>query len=289
MTRLVFLTDTHLGALKPGYHLQPGYPTWLPELLNALAAWIRERGDISAVLHGGDLLHGFKAELLAEARAKFAALDRPLLLCLGNHDLDTPEELAEWARTLPEYFPGGTDHASLDLPEVTVHALRNHWLPGLEPALTPEQLASLRRAVAAAPDRPHLLLVHGNAYPALPARPTPPVLPPPPPRAWTRQLEQLCAELPAIRLVLTGHLHANTWQQAGPTPILCGSSFVESPFEFKLIEVDHEHLRVSTHSLYHRLTQRADYDFDSTHVQGTAGSRSGEYRWAGHPVMEPSP
>ena len=43
---------------------------------------------------------------------------------------------------------------------------------------------------------------------------------------------------------------------------------METPFEFKLIEVDESNFKISTHNLISQVKFKASYDFDKVFVQG---------------------
>jgi len=58
------------------------------------------------------------------------------------------------------------------------------------------------------------------------------------------------------------------------TQYITVSSFVETPFEFKLFEVDGKTLSMQTHNLREAIGFPTVYDWDSTFVQGRAKDRS---------------
>lgn len=86
MTRLLFISDTHLGAGPMGDQQQKGYPEMLSAILSALQETLRTEGRIDFVLHGGDMIDSTTDANLAGAMVTFE-LSVPVYLCLGNHDV----------------------------------------------------------------------------------------------------------------------------------------------------------------------------------------------------------
>ena len=54
---------------------------------------------------------------------------------------------------------------------------------------------------------------------------------------------------------------------------------METPFEFKLIEVDESNFKISTHNLISQVKFKASYDFDKVFVQGRLIDRGAIADW----------
>jgi 3',5'-cyclic AMP phosphodiesterase CpdA len=279
MARFVYLSDTHLGGTQAGFLQQPKYPEQLPALVRHLADWIVADGAIDFVLHGGDLLDATTPANLAAVRDTFA-LPVPLYLCLGNHDLTTPNALTDWLRAASVCFPDGAPCYTLRRPDCRVHVVPNHWddLPWFwggpqRDHFRPEQLAFLRAALAEAPHLPHVLATHAPARPVYPEQTGLPAPIHPSSAEFQAALTQLAADHPHLRLVLSAHNHLNAHRQEQRTHYVSSPSFVETPYEFKVIEVRPGYLRVTTHSLVERVAWRPAYDFARNYVQGRVCDR----------------
>ncbi len=305
MTRFVVIADTHLtpdGAEPEGYHQQPRYVTRLPELLSPLDAWIRSRAGgpeaVDFVLHLGDMLDRASPEAVEAAQGAFR-LSVPTYLCLGNHDMATEPGATEpadalWAGIAPAFFPSGKLTASLDLGDGVLHVVPTQWceVPFLwreeqRPHFLDAQIAHLEHELGRRLDVPHILCTHGDVV-----APTPWAQPPRagtdvhqaetspshagPPRAYTDTVLDLARRFPQLRLVLSGHTHFNTHEVVERTHLVTASALVETPFEFKVVEVTRSRLRMTTLPLLPEVTFRAAYDWDKVWVQGRRFDRAFE-------------
>ena len=279
MTRFLYLSDTHWGSDGMGYKLQPKYDTRLPELLSALESWISENSPIDFLLHGGDMIHTLDTESLQTARDHFR-LSIPVHLCLGNHDLTVKGGLDQWLTSAPEFFANGTPNYGIDTAECTIHVSPNHyenesyyWSKVQDIHLRKTQLEEIAARISKRRNTTHILLTHCPVHPigtdqtgeAEPFHT--------PPEAFTRSITSLVEER-GISCVLGAHSHANMHKELNGVNYITVSSFVESPFEFKLFEVSADTLSMTTHSLRGRLDFPTDYNFDQTFVQGRARDRS---------------
>ena len=77
-----------------------------------------------------------------------------------------------------------------------------------------------------------------------------------------------------VTCVLGAHSHVNMKREINGVNYITVSSFVETPFEFKLFEVTSDSVSMKTHNLLDRIDFRADYNWDNTFVQGRACDRS---------------
>jgi hypothetical protein len=88
------------------------------------------------------------------------------------------------------------------------------------------------------------------------------------------QLADLLQHACHVPLVLSAHSHINLHVQEGKRHYVGTSSFVEAPFEFKLIEIDAASLHVETIVLSPPFPFEWDYDRSRSYVQGRACDRS---------------
>lgn len=283
MTRFLYLSDTHLGGETALFHHQPPYPWHLPELVALLRGWCREHGPVDFLLHGGDLIHLTDDTFIARAADLFGSLGMPVHLCLGNHDLTSPDARRRWLAGAPCFFPGGATDYSLEFADCLLHVVPTQW--GDTPYcweeeqrahFLPAQLDRLQSALNRHPERLHILCTHapgravssaqtGFAKPFHPSGDD-----------YMALLDGLGAAHPHLRLVLSAHSHLNMHLHDGGVHYVSCSSFVETPFEFKLVEVDGACLRVSTHNLLDRVSFDAVYDWERTYVQGRPVDRGFE-------------
>jgi DNA repair exonuclease SbcCD nuclease subunit len=279
MTRFIYLADTHWGAGASGYHLQPKYDERLPELLVALRSWMEQAGPIDFVLHGGDLIHETSAAAIQSGAALFD-LAVPVYLCLGNHDLTAAGSLDQWQRLAPQLFPGNPASYGIDADDCTIHVMPNQygetpflWDQTQDPHLLPEQTEALEERLAVRSNSTQLILTHSPVYAISPAQ-TGQSEPFHAPSALFTEAVSTLAQTHGVACVLGGHTHANMNKTVRSTQYITVSSFVETPFEFKLFEVDGKTLSMQTHNLREAIGFPTVYDWDSTFVQGRAKDRS---------------
>lgn len=280
--RFVYITDTHLGGDRQGYHQQPRYPDRLPELLQCLDGWIRSEGNIDLVLHGGDMVEHATPEALREARECFR-LSVPVVLSLGNHDLTAPDAPSMWIAEASDFFPGGKLNPTVDLGDLLIHVVPTQWCATpfywddvQQPHLLPEHLAALEEELARRPAALHILATHSEVL-GVPVEQTGFAVPyHAPPPAFTTAVLELAARHPQLRAVLSGHTHINMHVLHGHTHIVTASSFVETPFEAKVVELTPEACTMRTLTLLPEISFAAAYDFDRTFVQGRPRDRGFE-------------
>ena len=274
MTRFVYLVDTHVGAAPMEFQMQQGYPERLPELLDALSEWMVIRGDVDFVLHGGDLVDRASDANIARA-AELFRLDVPMYLCLGNHDVTRPDSVDAWRDAAPEFFPDGSPSYAIETGDCVVHVLPNQWQQTpyswqdkQDPHFLGEQVAQLATGIATRPDATHLLATHSPVF-GLPPEQTGKANPfHAPPQSFTTQVVDLMKQFPQVRCVLGAHNHMNMHVEEGGVDYVTVSAFVETPFEFKLFEVDGDSIAMSTVNLADRLDWRGEYNQDRAFVQG---------------------
>lgn len=283
MTRFVYLSDTHWDSGAGGYTMQPKYDEALPQLLSALQAWMSAHGPIDFLLHGGDLIHETSADAIQQA-ASHLELDLPVYLGLGNHDLTTADALSSWLALAPQLFPTGSPDYTIAADDCLIHVIPNQWGAepflwhgALEPHFLPDQLERLEQRLLAGAGRPQLIVTHN---PVLDLDPAQTGLDQPfhqPPASFTDVVTAV-AQKHGVICVLGAHSHANMHRQHHGVRYVTVSAFVETPFEFKVFEIDSSSLTMQTHNLWQQSGLRADYDWNRTFAQGRACDRVLEHR-----------
>jgi len=280
MTRFLCIADTHLGADPMGYTQQRGYPERLREICRALVERVAAWGGVDFVLHGGDMVDaGTDANI--RAAAGLFDLPAPVYLCLGNHDLTTPDAVERWLELAPEFFVGDAPEYDVATDDCIVHVCPNHWCEtpyfwrdAQDIRFSLDQKERLARALDASPDLPHIILTHSPVY-GLPPEQTghrEPLHAPPP--EFASQIAAILAGHDCVRCVLGGHSHMNMRVNYDGVEFVTVSALSETPFEIKLFEVSREEMRMSTVSLASSLDFEAEYDEGRGFVQGRAVDRS---------------
>jgi DNA repair exonuclease SbcCD nuclease subunit len=279
MTKFIYLADSHYGSNPPGYQQQHACPERLPEIIDTLKKYIANE-NIDFVLHGGDLIDFTSEENIRGGADLFDALNVPVYLCLGNHDLTTPDALSQWIRFAPQLFPDGKPEFSILHEDCALHVAPNHWGDysyywnvDQRMSFYSAQQEFLETALSANTMRPHILLTHGPTF----------GLPPQqtgfdeeyhaPNKEFTQIMIDIAARHPHLRCVLGAHNHLNMCRHHNETYFVTTSAFVETPFEVKLFEVTREAVSMATITLGNRMSEKNDYDFDKTFVQGRSVDR----------------
>lgn len=226
-------------------------------------------------------------QMIEQAIADWATLSVPVYLALGNHDLTTYGALDLWFKFGGHLFEEESPLYTLDLGDGIIHVVPTQW--GSRPyywdgempqaCLYPEQLAELESRLAGHYHIPQILCCH-VAPMGIPAAQlgvgtdfdTPPA-------AYRQALQDLCKAYPSLHVILSGHSHVNSLGTLEHTHWIMASSFSESPFEFKDIEITEKGITIRTVSLFHDLNWRARYDFDAAYVQGRPCDRALEKSW----------
>ena len=280
MTRFIYLADTHLGATPMGYNQQAPYPERLSDILAALDGWIHQEGDIDFIIHGGDMIDRMSEDMVRRASDLFQ-FSIPVYLCLGNHDLTTEDSLDRWLKVAPEFFPDGHPEYLLDTPDGVVYVMPNHWCATpyywgevQDPQFSSDQHHVFNEVLTATSKVMQVFVTHSPVFGLPPAQT---LLPEPlhePAGAFSNTIGNLTAAHPGIRCVLGAHNHMNMHIEKTKVHYVTVSAFVESPFEFKLFEMQSDLLSMTTISLADRLPFKADYDKNKTFVQGRMIDRS---------------
>ena len=279
MAKFIYLTDTHYGGSPVLFHEQPSYPQRLPQLLALLDGRIRQDPDIQLVIHGGDMVNQCTPDALQGLEQVFR-LSVPLYLCLGNHDLTHPAALSRWMHGAPHFFPTGSPVFSLPLGDAFLHILPNQWCEtpyyweSVQDAhFLPNSLAAVEALIRQHPSAAHLLITHSNVLGIQPEQSGMDQAYNAPRESFTREVFDLLKRHPQLRHVISGHTHANTHVIRGGAHYITASSLVETPFEYKLMDVQDGRITMTTESLAGEVNFQADYDSERNFIQGRAADR----------------
>ncbi|WP_010276264.1 metallophosphoesterase family protein [Paenibacillus senegalensis] len=289
MTRFIYLTDTHIGANPIGFHQQPAYPEYAAEIAAALdREALKQKADF--IIHGGDLIDSCCKESIQKAYELFC-LSVPVYLCLGNHDLDHPDALRHWLQDAPRLFPGGKPEFELVTEVCRIHVMPNHWEEGRRyhwhkaqlPYFSEEQWLWLEAGLQQEPDKIHLLITHSPVFGMSREQSGLDRIIHDVPDDFQRSLVELVRRFPNLKAVFSGHNHLNTLTCESGAAFVTASSLVETPFEYKLIEVTETSLKMSTHSLgLPSLNGQApQYNEQKAYAQGRLQDRQFEFHYNG--------
>jgi DNA repair exonuclease SbcCD nuclease subunit len=281
MTRFLYIADTHVGATRTGYQQQKGCPEKLPQILSALCEYLSSSGGVDFILHGGDMLDSATEDNIVAAANAFHLLPHPVYLCLGNHDLTTPDAVDLWLELAPQFFIGGATDYTVASEDCVIHVAPNQWgdVPFYwdrtqRPHLSPAQMEHLKRELSMGSDLPHIILTHSPVH-GLPVEQT--GFPEPyhcPDASFTAEIMTLAERHANIRCILGAHNHLNMRIDHGGVEFATVSSMVETPFEFKLFEVTPRRIEMTTFGLSSALDFDLAYDFGKSFVQGREVDRS---------------
>ncbi|HOX38900.1 MAG TPA: metallophosphoesterase [Candidatus Brocadiia bacterium] len=252
MKRLIYFTDTHIGAGADAWGQQPTCAHLLPQLLSRLREWlIRNPADL--VLHGGDCTDAGNADQRRYELEFARSLPVPFRICLGNHDLRRPDSLGGWLSECREFFgenaTSGGDYV-VDLGPAALIVLTTRWqrqtvAPGFHwpdegvmwASFSDEQYEWLENRLERLRGRPAILAMHETLNP-LPPRLTgltEAIHAPPGPHI--QRMRDFINSHPQVRLVLSGHCHATCATRDGGCVLLTTSAFFEPPFQVRVITV----------------------------------------------------
>ncbi len=257
--RIAYLTDSHLGADGRGYHQQACWVGGLKTIMRRLGDLLCEH-EVDLVIHGGDMVDDARTELIGPALDQLAALGRPVLGCLGNHDVCAPDAMALWTNEVGRHAGITLADAHREFDECDVYVLNNYWDDGrgpvlywdpappyrYQPCVTDEQLAWLDSHLAKRHDRLAIIAVH-TQLDRVPA--SDPRLHDYIPRAYPAALNELFDRHRHVRLVLSGHCHVTALADHGQRVHLTTAATCEIPFHVRLIEIHDRGINVETHEL----------------------------------------
>jgi hypothetical protein len=207
-------------------------------------------------------------------------LPYPVYLCLGNHDLTTPDAADRWLSLAPQFFRNDSPSYTIESDDCMIHVVPNHWddnsfhwKDDQRPHLEPEQFDFLTAGLNTKPELPHIILTHNSVF-GLPTEQTgmaePFHIPPP---EFTHEISSFAAKHANVTCVLGAHNHLNMRVNHGGIQYVTVSSLVETPFEFKLFEVTSAGMEMSTVSLNSLMDIDGEYDPAKAFVQGRPADR----------------
>jgi DNA repair exonuclease SbcCD nuclease subunit len=274
MTKFIFISDTHLGANPMGYEQQKGYPDKINEIITTLSEYINKRQDIDFILHGGDMIDYTTKENIFAAADVFN-LPVPVYLCLGNHDLTTSEALDQWLKYAPQFFKNGKPDYTIDTLDCSIHISPNqweekpyYWSVKQSPHLLKYQKEFLSKDLNNKTDIPHILLTHSPVFGLPPGQTGLLESYHNPEENFSNEIKSISQKYPNLKCILGGHSHVNTCVDYENKMFITASSFVETPFEFKLFEVGKNNINMSTIGLSNEIPFNSEYNYDKTFVQG---------------------
>lgn len=286
MARFLFITDTHFGAEQVGFHQQPAYPDNIRELLDCLVREEIERSGIDFMLHGGDMVDRCEPDIVRGAAEVFR-LPVPVYLSLGNHDLTRRDALDIWLSEAPGFFNGRSPQYAVRCGDCVIHIVPNqweadalyYWHEAQVPYFAEDQIGRLEAAVSQHLDCVHLLSIHNPIFGVSPEQSGLAGIVHAVPDAFRETVTGLVRKHPNIKGVLSGHSHINTLVRDGEAIYASGSSFVETPFEYKVVEVTKHSLRIETRKVKSTLRFAPAYNPSRAFVQGRPQDREAELRF----------
>ncbi len=285
-TVFFFLTDSHVGGTRAGFQQQPRHSQLREAIFDGVGRAARAQGA-ELVIHGGDLTDNGTPAEIAEAHRLLDRTGAPVAFCLGNHDLMPPEAMDQWKAGTPEAHRMAD--ALIPLAGADVVLLNTAWRAGerwgwywdaRQPVegLLESQLQWLDRTLEQSPDRPAVVVTHAPLDalpPALTGAPEPmhPVQ-----GGYAEALNRVLDRHPRVKLVLAGHNHVTSAARHGGRVHLSTSAITEPPFEFRLIRLSPNGLRIETVAAI-GMTPEVEYLKEKAWVNGRASDRAIELKW----------
>lgn len=254
MSRIAYITDTHIGCNENGFQQQPRYIAGFEVLAERLRQWLK-RERIELLVHGGDVVdQGTQSQVKMGAQF-LASLEVPCAVSLGNHDLSEHGSLALWKRFAPKEIGNVEETWRVSLEACDVFLLSHHWraehdfywaakepqLPRIDTLQEEHLIASMQ-----ASGRPAILASHAPAN-AVPPEQT--GLEKPyhePNEQYLETLRRIAVACPNLRLILGGHNHAHSVFDHGAFISCTTSAFTEHPGQLRLLEITGDKISVDT-------------------------------------------
>lgn len=269
MWRFVHITDPHLASDRDGVWNNNFLCTMMPQVMDCL------REDLQALnpdflLISGDIVSNTTRESVMRARDMVESLGFPYYPLGGNHDCYSEESrqwfLEAYAHRLPEnkawysFTHQGIRFCALDpwwmhqdgslspSAEKEAEEMQQFTLNNMRWALPEEQTLWLEKELAAAVESSVCIASH---FPMLPV----------PDRLQQqgfknagnlengKEIADKIATFRKVRLVLSGHVHANTIQQYEGVYHVTTSSLPEYPVEYRVIEILDDQWNITTQKL----------------------------------------
>ncbi|MGV3464602.1 MAG: metallophosphoesterase family protein [Heyndrickxia sp.] len=280
MTKFIYLTDSHIGASKIGFHQQPAHPNILDCLVKQLQKVITN-SQIEFIIHGGDMVDHCSEGNIQMAKSYFSPIKLPIYLLLGNHDLDEINALQFWMENAPNFFLNRSPQYSIVRDDFVIHVVPNHWEKEVLyywkeeqiPYFTEEQLDDLEQKLQYYSDRVNILATHNPMFGVFPEQTGLKEVIHDVPECFRARVIGLMKRYDQFKLVLSGHNHINTLVNTAEGIFVSHSSFIEEPFEYKMIDISKTHISIETHSLGQYLQFKSFYCPEKSFVQGQRKDR----------------
>ncbi|MFG0248826.1 MAG: metallophosphoesterase family protein [Phycisphaeraceae bacterium JB051] len=281
MTTFCYLTDTHFGyTLGEGYSMQPRHPEPVEKVLTGLHEWLSEK-PVDFILHGGDLVEHGNEKLITKFAEKFSAMPCPAYLCLGNHDLDSPESYQLWKEHHMGLLPNNKPNYKIELEDVNVYVMAvsyagapqpYYWETAHIPVISDQQKQDLEQYLASS-TKPVILATHVqvNAIPSSQTGLCGEVGEPD--CQYQRYLVDLARRFPMLHLIMTGHNHVNTLARFGNLITMTTNAFTETPFDLRVVTIDEKNIEVATHSLRPWIDPQAEFNAEFSWALGGPSQR----------------
>ena len=210
MTRFLHITDLHVTA--PGVPDKDRESDTVATLDRLIACVTRMRPAPAFIVASGDLTNVGDEASYALLKDRFARLDVPVIMTLGNHD-----RRGAWHRVFPGHPAapeGPVDHEAV-VEGVHIIALDSSVPGKVSGALSAEQLAQAAGSLAQHPELPKVVAVHH-----------PPKLRPGAAFSWATidqdSTDGLAAVLAPhkIAALLSGHVHMNRFAMWNDVPLI---------------------------------------------------------------------
>ena len=282
--KFLFISDTHVGSINSvGFRQQARAIEQLPNITSLLKEEIDNDPQIKFIVHGGDIIEETTHENIKTAVECFD-FPVPLYLTLGNHDLTDPNSLALWQEYGTVFFEKKNVTFSKHFDTFSLHIIPNQWGEetyywkdcNLNASFLQEQLECLDKNIAKYPNNIHIIVTHSPVYGLSKEQTGLDEIFHDSNEEFKVIFDQILKKYPQVKLVLSGHNHANMNYKHNGVHFMTVASLTETPFEYKLIEVTPTQINVSTKSLASRLDIENHYDYDKTHIQGRRIDREAE-------------
>ena len=272
--KFIYLADSHIGGSdSAGYCQQERSLRYARDIFDELRHWLHEHPEVDFMIHGGDMADSGTGANILQAKEFFAALPCPCFLALGNHDLTETDSLQKWLQIVPEFFPEQQTDYSFLQGDVRFDILTVHWgkqeffwdpSEAQIPWFSDQQFNQLQKGLCG---KRRILITHAPPC-GLPEAQTGLQNPLHPPAGNFETILQQLAEEYSLDLILGAHNHMNLATRRDPAWLVTSSAFSETPFEFKLFEINDKKLCMETISLVNQLPFRSSYDHQKSYVQG---------------------
>jgi DNA repair exonuclease SbcCD nuclease subunit len=242
-------------------------------LIDYLAQWIDERGNVDFIIHGGDIVDSGIPENISEAAKLFSKLSCPTYLALGNHDLTHEKSLKYWMQYASVFFINNKPDFCFTYDDIRFDIICSHWgkTPYLwnyeEPQIPyfSEHQVEILNQNSKSENR--ILITHASVC-GLPPEQTGLTVPLHAPEGdFHSRIKRLAGKYD-YALILGAHTHMNLNVRLENTQYVTCSALTESPFEFKFFELEEGRMTMKTICLSDFVNFKYEYDFGKSYVQG---------------------